>query len=90
MTDPQHGEAQAFPAIPGLAIIHALGRRCPVPVIMLAERIAQVRAGQLVEVLADDPATKTDLPAWCTFTSHELIRIEDRPAGWSFLVRRSP
>jgi tRNA 2-thiouridine synthesizing protein A len=69
--------------------IAPLGRSCPVPVILLAERIGEVKAGQLVEVLADDPVTRSDLPAWCALKSHELVQIQGRPAGWSFLVRRS-
>jgi tRNA 2-thiouridine synthesizing protein A len=76
-------------AAPPALTIDALGRRCPIPVILLAERIGEIRPGQLVEVLADDPVARTDLPAWCTLKSHELVRLEDRPAGWSFLVRRS-
>jgi tRNA 2-thiouridine synthesizing protein A len=74
---------------PAPLFIDALGTRCPVPVIMLAEQIGGIQPGQLVEVLADDPVARTDLPAWCALKSHELVRLEERPAGWSFLVRRS-
>ena len=56
---------------------------------MLAERIREVQVGQLVEVLADDPAAKTDLPAWCAIKSQEFVQAAERPVGWSFLVRRS-
>jgi tRNA 2-thiouridine synthesizing protein A len=82
---PQRGGEGAPPAL----IIDALGRRCPVPVIMLAEQIGDVQPGELVEVLADDVVAQTDVPAWCGLKSHELVRLEKRPAGWSFLVRRS-
>jgi tRNA 2-thiouridine synthesizing protein A len=56
---------------------------------MLAERIGEVRIGQTIEVLADDPAAKTDVPAWCTMKSHEFLCQTDLPTGWSFVVRRS-
>jgi tRNA 2-thiouridine synthesizing protein A len=71
--------------------IDALGKKCPQPIIMLAERIREVRIGQVVEVLADDPATKTDVPAWCGLKSHEFVEaIELAPVpGWSFRVRRN-
>jgi tRNA 2-thiouridine synthesizing protein A len=74
-------------AQPGLRI-DAMGRRCPVPVILLAERITEVAVGDLVEVLADDPVTRTDLPAWCALKSHELVGQDERFPGWSFLIRR--
>lgn len=88
MSVPEDGGEDASPASPAL-IIDARGRRCPVPVILLAEQVRDVQPGQLVEVLADDPVARTDLPAWCALKSHELVRLEERPAGWSFLVRRS-
>ena len=69
--------------------IDALGKKCPIPIIMLAERIREVAIGQTIEVLADDPAAKTDLPAWCALKSQEFVRTDDLEHGWSFLVRRS-
>ena len=42
--------------------IDALGRKCPIPIIMLAERIREVPIGATVAVLADDPAAQTDIP----------------------------
>jgi tRNA 2-thiouridine synthesizing protein A len=75
--------------------IDALGRKCPMPIIMLARQIGQVPVGGLVEVLADDPAAKSDVPAWCGLKSHEFIGTTavqagpGRTGGWAFLVRRS-
>jgi tRNA 2-thiouridine synthesizing protein A len=70
--------------------LNALGKKCPIPIIMLADRIGEVAVGQAIEVLADDPAAKTDLPAWCALKSQEFLRSDplDVP-GWSFLIRRS-
>jgi len=70
--------------------IDALGRKCPIPIIMLAERIREVPVGHVVAVLADDPAAQTDVPAWCMLKSQEFILATDLPDdGWAFLVRRS-
>jgi tRNA 2-thiouridine synthesizing protein A len=40
-------------------------------------------------VLADDPAARTDVPAWCSLKSHEFVLASDLPVGWSFLIRRN-
>ena len=85
MTPPPHVAAATFPAL----TLDALGKKCPVPIIMLADRIREVQVGQAIEVLADDPAAKTDLPAWCALKSQEFLGFSDLPVGWSFLVRRS-
>jgi tRNA 2-thiouridine synthesizing protein A len=85
---PQAGSAGGTAA--GVALtIDALGRKCPIPIIMLAERIGEVAIGQIIEVLADDPAAKSDLPAWCMLKSQEFVGMRDLESGWSFLVRRS-
>jgi tRNA 2-thiouridine synthesizing protein A len=76
--------------------LDALGKKCPIPIIMLADRIRDVRIGQTIAVLADDPAAKTDLPAWCALKSQEFVGADELTdsagapqPGWVFLVRRS-
>lgn len=88
--------AQAEPAGPveppqqPALTIDALGRKCPIPIIMLAERINQVAMGGVVAVLADDPAAFTDVPAWCRLKSHEHVGSYELPqGGWSIHVRRN-
>jgi tRNA 2-thiouridine synthesizing protein A len=76
-----------LPPVP-LVTIDALGRKCPIPIIMLAERIREVPIGQVISVLADDPAARTDVPAWCGMKTHEFVVETDLPQGWAFLVRR--
>ncbi|MHB1877017.1 MAG: sulfurtransferase TusA family protein [Streptosporangiaceae bacterium] len=70
--------------------VDALGERCPLPVITLARRITEVPVGHLIEVLADDAAAVSDIPAWCALKSHQFCGRSDLPGrpGWSFLVRR--
>ncbi len=69
--------------------IDALGRKCPIPIIMLAERIREVPIGATVAVLADDPAAKTDIPAWCVMKRQEFVLAADLPRGWAFVIQRA-
>jgi tRNA 2-thiouridine synthesizing protein A len=48
-----------------------------------------VPIGGTIAVLADDPAARTDVPAWCAMKSHEFVALADLPSGWSFLIKRS-
>ena len=68
--------------------IDALGRKCPIPIIMLAERISEIDVGQIVAVLADDAAAKTDIPAWCRMKSQDFVRDLPLEQGWAFHIRR--
>jgi tRNA 2-thiouridine synthesizing protein A len=77
---------------PGLALalsIDALGRKCPIPIIMLAERIRDVPMGAVVAVLADDPAAYTDVPSWCTLKAQEFIGSQELARGWALYIRRA-
>jgi TusA-related sulfurtransferase len=64
--------------------LDCLGRRCPLPIIELAKAIRTVEVGDVVRVLADDPAAANDIAAWCRMKGHELVRSE----GTVFEVRR--
>ncbi|MCW2945606.1 MAG: SirA family protein [Actinoallomurus sp.] len=72
-----------------LLTIDALGRKCPIPIIMLAERIGEVPVGQVIAVQADDVAARTDVPAWCRMKSQDFVWEETLPCGWSFHIRRT-
>jgi tRNA 2-thiouridine synthesizing protein A len=78
------------PAPPVAALtIDALGRKCPIPIIMLAEQIRDVPLGAVVAVLADDPAAYTDIPSWCTMKAHEFAGHQELPqGGWALYIRR--
>ena len=69
-------------------VLDALGRKCPIPIIMLADQIRNAPVGSVVAVLADDPAAYTDIPAWCALKSHDCVFRADYATGWSFGVRR--
>ena len=65
--------------------LDCLGRRCPLPVIELARRIREVEIGDVVRVLADDPAAANDIPAWCRMKDQEFL---GSPEADAFDVRR--
>jgi tRNA 2-thiouridine synthesizing protein A len=70
-------------------VIDALGRKCPIPIIMLAEQIRDIPLGAVVAVLADDPAAYTDIPSWCTMKAHEFVAHSELPqGGWALYIRR--
>ncbi len=85
-------ERAAVPVPPPAAalVIDALGRKCPIPIIMLAEQIRDVPLGAVIAVLADDPAAYTDIPSWCTMKAHEFVAHQELPqGGWALYIRRA-
>ncbi|NUT35881.1 MAG: sulfurtransferase TusA family protein [Hamadaea sp.] len=66
-------------------VLDCRGQRCPLPVIALAKQVPQVAVGQVVRVLADDPAAALDIPAWCRMRSQAYL---GSPEEHTFDVRR--
>ncbi len=61
---------------------HALDCRdllCPMPIVHLSMTIKALASGDLLEVLATDPAFKPDLEAWAELTGHALVEFQDGP-----------
>ena len=61
------------------------GLLCPLPIIELGKRYTEVPVGELVVVLADDVAARTDIPAWCRMRGHEYVGEE---GTGRYVVRR--
>jgi tRNA 2-thiouridine synthesizing protein A len=65
------------------------GLRCPVPIIRLANRIAEVAIGQTLAVIAEDPAARPDVQAWCRMRGQEYVGEDVAPDGVPrYVVRR--
>lgn len=65
------------------------GLRCPLPVIRLASTIGDVPVGQTVAAVTEDPAARSDVPAWCRMRRHEFVGEDTAPDGVPrYVVRR--
>lgn len=58
---------------------------CPLPVIRTQERVASLKPGDELTVIATDPGTLHDVPAWCRVHGHELL--EAKKEGAEVIVR---
>ena len=64
------------------------GACCPMPIVSTRQAIEKVEVGQVLEVIATDPGSRVDIPAWAANTGHALLAAEENDAGFRFLVRR--
>ncbi len=48
--------------------------------------LGKLEPGQVVKVIARDPAAPQDIPAWCQLTGHPMLRV-DHPHYW---IQRKP
>ncbi|MBD3785282.1 MAG: sulfurtransferase TusA family protein, partial [Micrococcales bacterium] len=54
------------------ALVDARGTRCPVPVVRVARVARDLSPGDVVVLLADDVAARSDVPAWARMRGHTV------------------
>lgn len=69
-------------------VVDARGHRCPIPTLRLRRALEQATPGSLVELIADDPLARIDVPnfvreAGCTLVSQRNDGLASR-----FLIRK--
>lgn len=68
--------------------VDSKGEYCPMPVVRLRLAIDEVKAGQVVRLLATDPGAKKDIPAWSEMTGHKLLKMTEDKGLLVFLVQK--
>jgi tRNA 2-thiouridine synthesizing protein A len=69
--------------------VDARGQSCPGPLVSLAKAFKGAAPGDLFELLATDPGSRSDVPSWATISGNELLEAEDLPDGsFRYLVRK--
>ncbi|HEX5919475.1 MAG TPA: sulfurtransferase TusA family protein [Nocardioides sp.] len=62
---------------------------CPMPVIELARHLGDVEVGELLAVVARDPAAAVDVPAWCRMKGQDYVGADTADDGAPrYVVRR--
>jgi tRNA 2-thiouridine synthesizing protein A len=69
--------------------IDARGQSCPGPIVSLFQAMKGAGAGEVFELLATDPGSKTDVPSWAAISGNELLESEDRGGEFRYVVRKS-
>ena len=69
-------------------VLDATGLLCPEPVMLLHNRIRQMRAGETLKVLATDPSTERDIPKFCSFLGHDLLNQQRVNDQFHYLLRK--
>jgi tRNA 2-thiouridine synthesizing protein A len=68
--------------------VDARGQSCPGPIVALFQAMKGAGQGELFELLATDPGSKTDVPSWATISGNELVEAEDRGVEFRYVVRK--
>ena len=70
-------------------ILDVKGLTCPMPVLKTKKAIDGMGLGQTLEVIATDPASKADIPAFLSRLGHELVAAGEKDGIFSFLIKKN-
>ena len=65
-----------------------LGIYCPEPIFRTRQELDEMKPGEVLEVIADDPATGEDIPRLVKRTGDELLRSYTENGQNHFLIKK--
>lgn len=68
--------------------VDARGQSCPGPLVGLARALKDAGVGDLLELLATDPGSRSDVPAWAKLTGNELLEATEEDGTFRYVVRK--
>lgn len=68
--------------------IDARGLFCPQPVFMTKVAIERMAVGEVLKVLATDPASEEDITNWVNRHGHELLAMKKKAEDFEFLIKK--
>jgi tRNA 2-thiouridine synthesizing protein A len=69
-------------------VLDTKGLLCPMPVVKTKLYIEEMGPGQVLKVLATDPASPGDFAAWCQETGNKLLESGREGDAFVFVIRK--
>lgn len=69
--------------------IDCMGLYCPMPIVRTKQKIAEMKKGEVLEIVGDDKGIKLDIPAWCESTGNEFLGVEENDGEFKVYVKKT-
>lgn len=69
------------------ALLDTSGLYCPEPVMLMHNKVRDMAPGEMLQVVATDPATTRDVPKFCQFLGHELVVQHTAGEVYRYFIR---
>ncbi|MCG2578358.1 sulfurtransferase TusA family protein [Dechloromonas sp. XY25] len=64
------------------------GLNCPLPILRTKKTLAEMDSGQILRVVATDPGSLKDFPAFAKQTGNELLEHKEENRVFEFFLKR--
>jgi tRNA 2-thiouridine synthesizing protein A len=68
--------------------VDARGLNCPLPILRTKKALNDMTTGQVLRILATDPASVRDFQAFAKQTGNQLVEQSEQDGAFLFLLRR--
>ncbi len=65
------------------------GECCPYPLILTKKRVEQLKSGEVLEVIADDPVAPQNIDSWARKSGNKMISVTQEGRIFRILVARA-
>jgi len=69
-------------------IIDVRGMFCPEPVFRTKIEIERMAVGNVLKVIADDPASEEDISRWVNRNGHQLLELKKSEKDLEFTIKK--
>ncbi len=70
-------------------VLDARGLYCPEPVYKTRVEMDSMNIGQIIHVMADDPAAEEDISRWAVRVGQDLLRIDKKGEELHFFLKKT-
>ena len=64
------------------------GKICPFPLFYAKRKITEMKPGEELEIIADDPTAKETIQKWSKLHNQEILNIEDEKSYFRIILKK--
>jgi len=70
-------------------VLDAIGKKCPMPILMTKKELKKMNSGETLELRADDVGALKDVPALIKKTGDTILETKQDGSNITFLIQKA-
>jgi TusA-related sulfurtransferase len=69
--------------------LNAIGKKCPMPILLTKKELKKMTPGQILELIVDDKGALKDVPALINKTGDTILETKDNGERITFMIQKA-